>query len=95
MLGSAEVRKVYKIKGVGTIAGCYVIEGKVARNAKARLIRDGKVEYTGEIASLRHEKDDVKEMARGYECGLTLTNYQDLKEGDIVEAFVMEMQNEN
>ena len=95
VLGSAEIRRVYKIKGVGTIAGCYVIEGKVARNAKARLIRGGKVEYTGEIASLRHEKDDVKEMARGYECGLTLTNYQDLKEGDIVEAFVMEMRNEN
>lgn len=95
VLGSAEVRRVYKIKGVGTIAGCYVIEGKVARNAKARLIRNDTVEYTGEIASLRHEKDDVKEMARGFECGITLTNYQDVKEGDIIEAFVMEMQNEN
>ncbi len=95
VLGSAEVRKVYKIKGVGTIAGCYVIDGKVARNAKARLIRNGTVEYTGEIASLRHEKDDVKEMARGYECGITLTNYQDLKEGDVIEAFVMEMKNED
>jgi len=95
VLGSAEIRRVYKIKGVGTIAGCYVVDGKVARNAKARLVRDGKVEYTGEIASLRHEKDDVKEMARGYECGITLTNYQDLKEGDIIEAFVMEQQNED
>lgn len=94
-LGSAEIRRVYKIKGVGTIAGCYVVDGKIARNAKARLIRNGTVEYTGEIASLRHEKDDVKEMARGFECGVTLTNYQDIKEGDIIEAFVMEMQNEN
>lgn len=95
ILGSAEIRRVYKIKGVGTIAGCYVTDGKIARNAKARLIRNGTVEYTGEIASLRHEKDDVKEMARGFECGLTLTNYQDIKEGDVVEAFVMEIQNEN
>ena len=95
VLGSAEIRRVYKIKGVGTIAGCYVVEGKIARNAKARLIRNGTVEYTGEIASLRHEKDDVKEMARGFECGVTLSNYQDIKEGDIIEAFVMEMQNEN
>jgi len=95
VLGSAEVRRVYKIKGVGTIAGCYVIDGKVVRNAKARLVRGGAVEYTGEIASLRHEKDDVKEMARGFECGITLTNYQDLKEGDVIEAFVMELKNEN
>ncbi len=95
ILGSAEIRRVYKIKGVGTIAGCYVVDGKIARNAKARLIRNGTVEYTGEIASLRHEKDDVKEMARGFECGVTLTNYQDIKEGDVIEAFVMEMQNDN
>ena len=95
VLGSAEVRRVYKIKGVGTIAGCYVTDGKVMRNAKARLIRNGTVEYTGEIASLRHEKDDVKEMARGFECGITLTNYQDLKEGDVIEAFVMEIKNDD
>ena len=95
ILGSAEIRRVYKIKGVGTIAGCYVVDGKIARNAKARLIRNGTVEYTGEIASLRHEKDDVKEMARGFECGVTWTNYQDIKEGDVIEAFVMEMQNDN
>lgn len=95
VLGSAEVRRVYKIKGVGAIAGCYVIDGKVVRNAKARLVRNGTVEYTGEIASLRHEKDDVKEMARGYECGITLTNYQDIKEGDVIEAFVMEIKNED
>lgn len=95
VLGSAEIRRVYKIKGVGTIAGCYVVDGKITRNARARLIRNGTVEYTGDIASLRHEKDDVKEMARGFECGVTLTNYQDIKEGDIIEAFVMEMQNED
>ncbi|MCM1305746.1 MAG: translation initiation factor IF-2 [Bacteroides sp.] len=95
VLGSAEIRRVYKIKGIGAIAGCYVVDGKIARNAKARLIRNGTVEYTGEIASLRHEKDDVKEMARGFECGVTLSNYQDIKEGDVIEAFVMETQNEN
>jgi len=95
VLGSAEVRRVYKIKNVGTIAGCYVLDGKVARNAKARLIRNGTVEYTGEVASLRHEKDDVKEMARGFECGITLTNYQDIKEGDVIEAFVLETKNED
>ncbi len=94
VLGSAEIRELFKISGVGTIAGCHVVEGKVVRGAKARLIRNGKVEYTGEIASLRHGKDDVKEMAKNFDCGIMLTNYQDVKVGDIIEAFQMEQTNE-
>ncbi len=90
VLGSAEIRELFKISGVGTIAGSHVVEGKIVRGAKARLIRDGKVEYTGEIASLRHGKDDVKEMARNFDCGIMLQNFQDVKVGDIIEAFSME-----
>ncbi len=95
VLGSAEIRELFKISGVGTIAGCHVIEGKVTRTAKARLIRNGKVEYTGEIASLRHGKDDVKEMAKNFDCGIMLANYQDVKVGDVIEAFQMEQVNED
>lgn len=90
VLGAAEIREVFKIGGVGTIAGCHVIDGKIVRGAKARLIRNGKVEYTGEIASLRHGKDDVKEMAKNFDCGIMLTNYQDVKVEDVIEAFTME-----
>ncbi len=90
VLGSAEIRELFKISGVGTIAGSHVVEGKIVRGAKARLIRDGKVEYTGEIASLRHGKDDVKEMPRNFDCGIMLQNFQDVKVGDIIEAFSME-----
>ena len=88
--GSAEVRELFKISGVGTIAGCRVLEGKVVRAGQARVIRNGKVEYTGKIASLRHEKDDVKEMAKGFECGIMLENFQDVKQGDIIESFDMQ-----
>ncbi len=95
ILGSAEIRELFKISGVGTIAGCHVIDGKVVRGAKARLIRNGKVEYTGEIASLRHGKEDVKEMAKNFDCGIMLTNYQDVKVDDIIEAFTMEKTNED
>lgn len=95
VLGSAEIRELFKISGVGTIAGCHVIDGKVTRTAKARLIRNGKVEYTGEIASLRHGKEDVKEMARNFDCGIMLSNYQDVKVGDIIEAFQMVQVNED
>ncbi len=94
VLGSAEIRELFKISGVGTIAGSHVVEGKIVRGAKARLIRDGKVEYTGEIASLRHGKDDVKEMARNFDCGIMLQNFQDVKVGDIIEAFSMEKIND-
>ena len=88
--GSAEIRELFKISGVGTIAGCHVVDGKVVRGAKARLVRGGKVEYTGEIASLRHGKEDVKEMARNFDCGIMLSNFQDVKVGDIIEAFNLE-----
>ncbi len=82
-----EVREVFKISGVGTIAGCYVMDGKVARNMKVNLIRDGIVTYTGELASLKRFKDDVKEVSAGYECGLSIKNYNDLKVGDVIEGF--------
>ncbi len=95
ILGSAEVRELFKISGVGTIAGCHVIDGKVVRGAQARLIRNGKVEYTGEIASLRHGKDDVKEMAKNFDCGIMLSNFQDVKVDDVIEAFTMEKTNED
>ncbi|HCH92610.1 MAG TPA: translation initiation factor IF-2, partial [Clostridiales bacterium] len=95
VLGSAEVRELFKISGVGTIAGCHVIDGKVVRGAQARLIRNGKVEYIGEIASLRHGKDDVKEMAKNFDCGIMLSNFQDVKVDDVIEAFTMEKTNED
>ncbi len=95
ILGSAEIRELFKISGVGTIAGCHVIDGKVVRGAQARLIRNGKVEYTGEIASLRHGKDDVKEMAKNFDCGIMLANYQDVKVDDVIEAFTMEKTDED
>lgn len=95
VLGSAEVRELFKISGVGTIAGCHVVDGKVVRGAQARLIRNGKVEYTGEIASLRHGKDDVKEMAKNFDCGIMLSNFQDIKVDDVIEAFAMEKTNED
>lgn len=90
VIGHAEVRNTFKISKVGTIAGCMVTQGKISRNAEARLIRDGIVIFEGKIDSLKRFKDDAKDVAQGYECGITLDNYNDLKEGDIVEAFVME-----
>jgi translation initiation factor IF-2 len=90
ILGNAEVRAVYKISSVGTIAGCYVLNGKIARNSKARVIRDGIVIFESEISSLKRFKDDAKEVAAGYECGLSIEKFNDLKEGDMIEAFVME-----
>ena len=85
--GTAEIRETFKISKVGTIAGCMVTSGKVFRNSGIRLIRDGVVVYTGELASLKRFKDDVKEVAKGYDCGLQIRNYNDIKEEDIVEAF--------
>ena len=89
-LGEAEVRQVYKITGVGIVAGCYVTEGKVVRNAQIRLVRDGIVIHEGVMSSLQRFKDSVKEVARGYECGITIEKYSDIKEGDVIEAFQME-----
>ncbi len=90
ILGNVEVRNTYKISSVGTIAGCYVTNGKVTRNCKIRLVRDGIVIVEDEIASLRRFKDDVKEVAQGYECGIGLEKFADIKEGDVFEAFIME-----
>ncbi|MBV8372148.1 MAG: translation initiation factor IF-2, partial [Candidatus Eremiobacteraeota bacterium] len=89
-LGRAEVRQVFKVSKVGTIVGCYVTSGKVARNAKARVIRDAAVVFDGEIESLRRFKDDVREVAEGFECGIQIAKFQDLKEGDVIEAYAME-----
>ena len=89
-LGQAEVREVFKITKVGTIAGCHVILGKILRNANARLIRDQVVIFEGKFASLKRFKDDVKEVADGYECGIGLDGYNDIKAGDVIEAFQIE-----
>ena len=89
-LGRAEVRSVFKITGVGIVAGCYVLEGKMQRNAQMRLVRDGIIIHDGNLASLQRFKDSVKEVASGYECGITIEKFQDIKEGDIIEAFIME-----
>lgn len=90
VIGHAEVRNVFKVTKVGAIAGCMITSGKITRNAEARLIRGGIVVFTGKIESLKRFKDDAKEVAQGYECGITLDRYNDVREGDTIEAFVME-----
>jgi translation initiation factor IF-2 len=90
VIGRAEVREVFKVSKVGSIAGSYVIDGKITRSAKARVIRQGIVVHEGGIDTLKRFKDDAKEVNQGYECGITLENFNDVKEGDIVEAYVME-----
>lgn len=90
ILGSAEVRETYKISNVGTIAGCYVKDGKLRRNAEVRIIREGIVIFESTLSSLKRFKDDAKEVASGYECGLSIEKFNDIKEGDIVECFAME-----
>ncbi|MGX7111328.1 translation initiation factor IF-2 [Gemella cuniculi] len=90
VIGLAEVRQVYKVSKIGTIAGAYVTEGKVSRDGKVRVIRDSVVIYEGEIDTLRRFKDDVKEVQSGYECGMTVENFNDIKEGDVFEVFIME-----
>ncbi len=90
VIGSAEVRETFQVPKVGTIAGCYVVDGKIARNARVRVLRDGVVIYTGQMGSLKRFKDDAREVASGYECGIGVENFNDIKIGDILEAFVME-----
>nr|WP_058485341.1 translation initiation factor IF-2 [Defluviitalea phaphyphila] len=90
VIGHAEIRQTFKISGVGTIGGAYVQDGKLIRNAKVRIIRNGIVVYEGQLSSLKRFKDDVKEVNSGYECGLSFEKFNDIKEGDIVEAFIME-----
>ena len=90
LIGHAEVRQTYKVSGVGTIAGCYVQDGKIQRSCQVRIVRDGIVIHEGMLASLQRFKDAVKEVASGYECGMSIEKFNDIKEGDIIECFVME-----
>ena len=90
VIGNAEIRQTFKISNVGTIAGCYVTTGKVARNAGVRLLRNNIVVYEGKLISLKRMKDDAKEVAAGYECGIQLENYNDIQEGDLLEVYIME-----
>jgi len=90
VLGHAEIRQVFKVSGVGSVAGCYVQNGKVTRASKVRVVRDGIVIHEGELASLKRFKDDAREVAAGFECGLGIDRFNDIKEGDIVESFIME-----
>jgi translation initiation factor IF-2 len=89
-LGKVEVRQIFKITKVGRVAGCYVTEGKITRDAEVRVVREGVIAYVGKLESLKRFKDDVKEVTEGYECGLSVLNYPDLQEGDIIEAFKKE-----
>ena len=90
VIGHAEVRQTFRVSGVGTIAGCYVQDGKMQRAAQVRIVRDNIVIHEGVLSSLKRFKDDVREVASGYECGMSFEKYNDIKEGDTVEAFVME-----
>jgi translation initiation factor IF-2 len=89
VLGHADVRQIYRASGVGTIAGCYVTDGAVTRNSQTRIVRDGIVVYDGTLASLKRFKDDVKEVKTGFECGLVFERFNDVKEGDQIEAYTM------
>ncbi len=86
-LGTAEVRAMFRVPKLGVIAGCYVTQGNITRDGRVRLVRDSVVVYDGKVASLRRFKDDVREVAAGYECGIGIENFQDLKEGDLIEAY--------
>ncbi len=90
LIGHAEIRQTYKVSGVGTVAGCYVQDGKIQRSCQVRIVRDGIVIHEGMLASLQRFKDAVKEVASGYECGMSIEKFNDIKEGDIIECFVME-----
>ena len=91
ILGRAEVREVFKVSKVGTIAGCYVQSGKLTRNAKVRILRDNAVVYESELESLRRFKDDVREVAENFECGVQIARFSDLKTGDVIEAYASEL----
>ncbi|MCL1884163.1 MAG: translation initiation factor IF-2, partial [Defluviitaleaceae bacterium] len=90
IIGHAEIRQIFKASGIGTIGGSHVTEGKITRNAQVRIVRDGRVIYDGHLDTLKRFKDDAKEVASGYECGMVFKNYNDIKEGDKVEAYIME-----
>jgi translation initiation factor IF-2 len=86
-LGMAEVRQTFRASRIGTIAGSHVVQGKITRNASIRLVREGTIVYDGALASLKRFKDDVREVEEGFECGIVLENFQDVKEGDVLEAY--------
>jgi len=86
-LGMAEVRQTFRASRIGTIAGCHVVQGRITRNARIRLVREGTIVYDGGLASLKRFKDDVREVEEGFECGIVLENFQDIKEGDVLEAY--------
>ena len=90
ILGHAEVRATFRISNFGTIAGSYITDGKVARNSKVRLVRDNIIIYEGVLSSLKREKDDAKEVASGYECGIGLEKFNDVKVGDTIESYILE-----
>jgi translation initiation factor IF-2 len=90
LLGHAEVRQTIKVPGVGIIAGCYIQDGKITRQSQIRIVRDGIVIFEDKISSLRRFKDDVKEVNEGYECGVGIEKFNDIREGDTLEAFIME-----
>lgn len=89
-LGRVEIRETFHVSRIGTIAGCYVVDGKILRNSKARLVRDSVVVWEGSLTSLKRFKDDVKEVGVGYECGISLEKYNDIKVGDVIEVFEIE-----
>jgi len=89
-LGTAEVRETFRVPKFGVIAGAYITEGKIARNSLVRLLRDNVVIYEGKVGSLRRFKDDASEVRSGFECGIGLENFSDIKNGDVIEAYVME-----
>ena len=90
VLGRAEVRNTFNVPKIGTIAGSFVNDGKIQRSNMARLIRDGKIVYEGKISSLKRFKDDAREVAQGFECGIGIENFNDVKVGDVIEAFIKE-----
>ena len=87
VVGTAEVRDTFKVPKLGTVAGCYILDGKISRSNKIRLVRDGIVVFEGDIGSLKRFKDDVREVDSGYECGLNIANFNDIKTGDTIEAY--------
>jgi translation initiation factor IF-2 len=89
-IGRAEVRKVFKLSRAGTVAGCFVTKGKINRTCLVNLVRNGEVAFEGKLSSLKRFKDDVRDVAEGFECGIVLSGYQDLQEGDIIEAYEIE-----
>ena len=90
VIGNAEIRQTFRVSNVGTIGGAYVLDGKLERNAGVRVLRDNVVVHEGKLASLKRFKDDAKEVSKGFECGVQIEKYDDIKEGDVIEAYIME-----